>query len=163
MQAPVVSSHVVKDLAVVKEIFTKLNLDSTMFLELYHEALSAMGNTDSHELQESPWLLSHLVGLSPLHWNPVSHSYHCDWGLTAVAFTLEAALMPDYRQAILCDCGYAHMPRSELKNIFISVSHGLWKDVPGEELVHVLKWEFADGLNSLKLGEPCDQVSRYFS
>lgn len=133
-------------LASAQDILSWLDCTSTQFIASYNRIMKIMDKSDICGLRASNNLSECLVSMSVLSWNTASRSRLCDWGLTATAFTLEAAHIPRYRNKLLSDCPGANAIRTDLHALFLSVT----KPELGDDGSMVTQWSFAD---NIKLGE----------
>ena len=140
-------------LEVAKAILSRLGCTDSQFTASYNQVISAMDKPihSDRELRTSGILSHRLVSMSALSWNTASRSRPRDWGLTATAFALEAAYIPQYRNKLLADCFGARAVRADLHKLFLSVTE---PEMAGTKVV--VEWSFADNIN---LGETGNQAS----
>ena len=135
-----------KDMADATEYLSLIGLSLSDFLKHYQVIITVMKweFTARDRLESS--LPVRLVSMSGPAWNMDSCGKHCDWGLLAIAFTLESVVCPPFRKELVCSCLGAAQLRRQLHRVFEQVT--IPTAVPNSSVNYEVRkvWEFPDGL-----------------
>ncbi|KAH9162584.1 hypothetical protein EDB89DRAFT_2079529 [Lactarius sanguifluus] len=142
------SSRVTKVSPAVTDFLTAVEWTEDHFREEYKTIFDLMRSGDftrDHRLSDHRG--TRLLCVSGVPWNRGSHNRRRDWAVTALAVTVESALVEQYRRRLLDMCPSACHLRKDLQSLFVDLAIPVRVDRPEANKSDLLyEWQFADNV-----------------